>query len=367
MNRPDLSIVLPCYNESKNIPLIVDRLSKFQGEVNFELVLVNNGSTDDSEEVLKGVESAHSFVNMVRIAKNMGYGHGIFTGLKSARADIVAYSHADIQTPPEDVIRAYRLLKGSNRDIEKVMIKGLRVNRRKEEAFLTRSLAKVVEVVLGYKMEDINGQPKMFSRRLLEDFKSPPTDFSFDVYVMYMARLSGLELITFPVDFGLRIHGESKWSTSISKKYKTIAKYLLSIVKIARSHYDAPNNLLRQATRFLAAGVFTNITNYATFILLLRYIGVHYLISSASGFIAGFLLGFFLNRSWTFSASAGNVKMQMPRFLIVNMVSLIANLIAMWFSTAVVGIIPEISQLISIGVSTVINFTGSKLWVFKEK
>lgn len=240
MNKPDFSIIVPCYNESKNIPIVVERLSKFSREVNFELILINNGSTDNSFSTMNELIKKYQFLKIVTIDKNIGYGHGIFAGLSSAKADILGYCHADLQTPPEEIIKAYKMIFKNKYDIEKTLIKGLRVNRKKEQLFLTNSLSKIAEIVLGYQMEDINGQPKVFSRKLFDNLKYPPTDFSFDVYLMYVAGLMNLELVTFPVDFGERVYGESKWASSIIKKYKTIMRYLISILKIAKDHYNVP-------------------------------------------------------------------------------------------------------------------------------
>lgn len=368
MNTPELSIILPCYNESRNIPLIIERVRKFWPEYNFELILVNNGSSDGSELVLdeEAKKPENAFLRVVTVKKNIGYGHGIYTGLKAAQAPVLAYSHADIQTPPEDVFKAYRFVQENGIDLDKTLIKGKRINRSEDAQFLTNSLAKVVEIVLGHKLDDINGQPKLFSRTLLNNLTHPPTDFSFDVYLMYIARVHEMEVLDFPVDFGVRVHGESKWASNILSRYKTIWSYLVSIFEMGRNHYSAPGNLLGQLVRFFSTGVLTNVVNYTSFLTLLRLLKVNYLISSATAFIAGFLVGFVVNRNWTFNASDGDSKPQLVRFLTVNTGSLGANMATIWFCTEKLGIIPEISQIIAIAVSAIINFSGSKFWAFKK-
>lgn len=364
----NLSIILPCYNEGPNIPLLVERVRPFWPEENFELILVNNGSTDESEEVLAEVVARpeNSFVRVVTIEQNIGYGHGILTGLQAARAPVLAYSHADIQTPPEDVFKAFRMLAGKELAIEKTLIKGRRINRAQDALVLTNGLAKVVSIILGHELEDINGQPKLFSRHLLDKMSHPPTGFAFDTYLMYVAELEGLTLLEFPVDFGVRIHGESKWATSILSRYKTIWQYLVSIMQVAIAHYQAPGNLLRQLVRFTLTGLLTNAVNYATFFVLLRSLNVFYVLASVIGFLAGFVVGFFVNRSWTFDATGDDGRSQLMRFFIVNMLSLGANAATIAFFTEVVNLAPEWSQLVAIGVSTIINFVGSKFWAFRK-
>jgi glycosyltransferase involved in cell wall biosynthesis len=256
MRKPDISIILPCYNESFNIPVIVKRISELFSEISFELILVNNGSTDDTARVLEEMKKDYDSLRVISVERNLGYGHGVMSGLKASRADILAYSHADLQAPPEDIMKAYRLLNEKKYDPAAVLIKGLRVNRRKEEQFLTKGLEKVSRILLGYDMRDINGQPKLFHRVLLEKMADYPRDFSFDVYLMYRAFQNGLKIITFPVSFGLRLHGESKWSSSFFKKYKTVLVYLKNILLISVHNINDNNNPIRGFTRFTPIGFF---------------------------------------------------------------------------------------------------------------
>ncbi len=367
MRTPELSIILPCYNEGRSLPLIVERLARFWPSVRFELIFVNNGSTDNTAEVLKYLtQEFPEFIRGVTVLRNIGYGHGILAGLKEAKADLLAYSHADIQTPPEDIIKSYQLYESMKESSQRILIKGLRTNRRKEDLFLTRSLARVAEAVLGYPLEDINGQPKLFPRQILNAFKAPPQDFTFDLYLLYVAMLEGYQLITFPVDFGKRIHGQSKWSVSLTRRYKTVMNYLINIFKIALSHSGDSRNLFKQLTRFLTTGILTNFVNYSVFWLSLRHLNQHYLISSTLGFGAGFFTGFVVNRSWTFSSQRGRAGDQLIKFFIVNIISLAVNLITIRFFTERLHVIPEISQLLAIAVSAGVNFAGCKFWAFSR-
>lgn len=224
------SIVLPCYNESDNITILVERFCKFIKDWDFELLLVDNGSTDNTAEVLEQIQTKpeNSFVRMVTIKKNIGYGHGIHTGLRTARGEILAYSHADVQTPPEDIFRAFELIDNGSVDIQRAIIKGLRPGRDKSNLF-TRWLRIITKLLTGVRVEDINGQPKVFHRGLLEAMKKPVTDFSYDTYLLYSASRAGLNIKAIEVKFEQRLHGRSKWAGTFLKKYKTIAMYIVNI------------------------------------------------------------------------------------------------------------------------------------------
>ena len=83
-----LSIVIPCYNEAENLNQIIEKLDDIhQQNPDVEIVLVDNGSTDSTPEVLKElIEPRKHFITRHRIEKNQGYGHGIMSGIRIARA-----------------------------------------------------------------------------------------------------------------------------------------------------------------------------------------------------------------------------------------------------------------------------------------
>jgi glycosyltransferase involved in cell wall biosynthesis len=248
---PELSIVLPCYNEAANLPLLAERFAVFRPRERFELILVDNGSRDGSAAVLERLARERSdFIRVVTVPENVGYGHGILAGLAAARAPLLAYSHADVQTPPEDVLRGLQMIRERRLDMGRTLVKGLRTRRRKAERLLTAGLAAVARWLLGYRMEDINGQPKLFGRAFFETWEDPPTDFSFDVYVLFAARTAGMAVETFPVEFGTRLHGESKWAAHALAKYRTILRYLASILSISCRYYSSPARLWRRLPRW---------------------------------------------------------------------------------------------------------------------
>ena len=92
-----LSIVIPCYNEGKNIPLILSRFDEVINRKDIEALLVNNGSTDNSEEVLDELLPKYPFARVVNVQENKGYGYGILTGLREASGTFIGWTHADMQ------------------------------------------------------------------------------------------------------------------------------------------------------------------------------------------------------------------------------------------------------------------------------
>lgn len=228
-----LSVIIPCYNEAKNIPLILEKCaSAFKGQP-VEVVLVNNGSTDDSANVFVSqlANPAYAFAHVVTVDKNIGYGHGIMAGLRAATGDVLAWTHADLQTDPTDVWKAYQEFTRLNRP-DRIIIKGQRVGRKFGDWFFTLGMSLIASTVLGKILYDINAQPKLFHRSFLPNLTGAPDDFSLDLYLLASAKRKGFQIVTIPVHFGQRIHGESKWAFSFRSRWKTVLrtiKYIFAL------------------------------------------------------------------------------------------------------------------------------------------
>ncbi len=229
----DLSIIVPCYNEAEHLPELVRRFRPSADRCSFELILVDNGSMDDSALVMARLmaEPGHQLVRIHRVPVNDGYGHGIMEGLRAARGQVLAYTHADLQCAPEDVLAAYEAWR-VHPARERLLVKGRRVRRRANGALIPRGLQLFAPAILCMPLSDINGQPKLFGRQFLDELQHPPNDFTFDLYVLYRAHRAGWTVETVPVDFGLRRHGVSHWAFNWRSKLRTIGGFLRYILAL---------------------------------------------------------------------------------------------------------------------------------------
>lgn len=218
-----LSIIVPCYNEEKNIPLILEKFNEVIKTDDIEVVLVNNGSTDNSQVVLNGLLPNYLFARVVKVDVNQGYGFGIISGLIEAKGEFIGYTHADMQTDPADSLKALNLLEKQNRP-QNSFIKGDRKGRSLFDQFFTIGMSMFESIYLGTKLWDINAQPNIFHRSFFQNLNNIPKDFSLDLYLLYMAKKRGLEVIRFDVIFPPRIHGESSWNDGLASKWKFIKR-----------------------------------------------------------------------------------------------------------------------------------------------
>lgn len=225
-----LSVVIPCYNESENIPLILERFSDVIRRDDVEVVLVDNGSTDDSSKVLQELLPNYTFARTIRVEKNQGYGYGILQGLKACDSKFIGWTHADMQTDPADLIKALEIIEENNDD-ERIFVKGNRKGRSLFDQFFTTGMSLFETVYLHEKLYDVNAQPNVFSKTFFDSWQNPPSDFSLDLYVLYMAKKAGLKVVRFPVLFPERIHGESKWNNEGLKSKSRFIKRTLDFSK----------------------------------------------------------------------------------------------------------------------------------------
>jgi undecaprenyl-phosphate 4-deoxy-4-formamido-L-arabinose transferase len=115
---PELSLVIPVYNGSRTIGPLVEQTAKIFGSTSFEIVLVNDGSEDDSERVcVKLAEKFPQNVTFVHLSRNFGEHSAVLAGFTQARGRYVAVLDDDSQNPPEEVVRMLDELKRKNYDV----------------------------------------------------------------------------------------------------------------------------------------------------------------------------------------------------------------------------------------------------------
>jgi dolichol-phosphate mannosyltransferase len=132
MPRPTLSLVLPVYNEEDVIPILHDRLQDFLAEVavDTEVIFVNDGSTDRSLVLLRELVQNDSRYKAISFSRNFGHGNAITAGVDYARGHAVAIMDADLQDPPEVIVKMLqRWREGYD------VVYGQRLKREGETAF----------------------------------------------------------------------------------------------------------------------------------------------------------------------------------------------------------------------------------------
>lgn len=221
MTAIQLSLVIPCYNEAKNLADLVSKCRQLTTDPRIEIILVDNGSTDDTPALMRALLEGCPRCRSVRVEHNRGYGFGILAGLEAATGELMGWTHADLQTDPLDVLRGLELF---SRHGKQSFVKGRRHGRPLGDVVFTIGMSIFESLLLRTPMWDINAQPTLFSRDFFHTWQHAPHDFSLDLYAYYRAQRAALSIKRFPVRFGARAHGVSHWNINWASKARFIRR-----------------------------------------------------------------------------------------------------------------------------------------------
>ncbi|MDY2898100.1 MAG: glycosyltransferase family 2 protein [Candidatus Limivivens sp.] len=210
-----LSIVIPAYNEEKMIWKTTEVVSGImeREKIPFELVFVNDGSRDQTWEMIEKAAEKNTHVTGIRFSRNFGKESAIFAGLANAEGDCIAVMDCDLQHPPETLVEMYRLWEQGYEVVE-----GVKRSRGKESILHRASAGMFYKIMSKAVQIDMSRTSdfKLMDRKAVEALLSMPERNAF-----FRALSSWVGYRTTSVEFDVqeRTEGESKWSTWSLIKY----------------------------------------------------------------------------------------------------------------------------------------------------
>ena len=207
--KPDISVVIPAYHESERLgsPLktILEYISK--NGINAEVIVVDDGSADDTSEVAKNAFAAMPEIaaNVVKYDKNRGKGFAVKTGLLEARADVALFTDADLSTPIEEMHKLIDPIRSGEFDVtfgsramDRTLI-GTHQPWRREQGGKVMNL--IIRTMSGLQFQDTQCGFKAFSMPKFRPLLDVMTidRFGFDVEFLFVAQHNGLRLKEIPV------------------------------------------------------------------------------------------------------------------------------------------------------------------------
>ncbi|MBC8107967.1 MAG: glycosyltransferase family 2 protein [Anaerolineae bacterium] len=110
-----ISVVIPVYNSQQSLPRLIERLApvlrSIAGDDAFEIILVNDGSRDESWRVIRELSARHPFITGIHLTRNYGQHNALLCGIRMARFDRICTLDDDLQNPPEELPRLIEALK----------------------------------------------------------------------------------------------------------------------------------------------------------------------------------------------------------------------------------------------------------------
>ena len=108
----DISVVIPLYNEAESLPELASWIERVMNENNFsyEILFINDGSRDNSMEVIRGLQASNPYIHCVSFSRNYGKSPALDTGFARAKGDVVITMDADLQDSPDEIPELYRMI-----------------------------------------------------------------------------------------------------------------------------------------------------------------------------------------------------------------------------------------------------------------
>jgi len=203
----ELSVVVPVYNEEANLPILIPKLLEVFDRLGFlyEMIFVDDGSSDGSRRLLKEMASQVPSLRWVGLKQNRGLSTALLAGMREAQGRIIVTLDSDLQNDPEDIPRLLNYLDRYD------MATGWR--QKREDPWLKRIASRIANSVRnrlsGERINDSACTLRVFKRECLQDI---PIFNGMHRFMSTLVKMRGYRIIEVPVTHHPRKYGESKYN-----------------------------------------------------------------------------------------------------------------------------------------------------------
>ncbi|MBI3600119.1 MAG: glycosyltransferase family 2 protein [Nitrospinae bacterium] len=205
MRESSLSIILPAYNEAGNIPEVLKKIHKvfLTMNLNGEVLIINDGSTDNTGQVAEGFREKYPFLNVIHHRKNMGLTESLMTGFSNIKGDVIIFLCSDLQSNPEEDIP--KLLSGIDEGYD--MVVGWRENRGDGKLLASKFYNFLSRILFGVTIHDQNWI-KAFKKEVVS---SLPLRSNWHRFIVPLAYHEGFKIKEVKTNWYPRKYGVSKY------------------------------------------------------------------------------------------------------------------------------------------------------------
>lgn len=249
----DISVVIPLFNEEESLPELTEWLKRVMSEHNFrfEIILIDDGSKDNSWSVIEGLSQQHAEVKAIRFRRNYGKSAALFEGFDAAAGRVVITMDADLQDSPDEIPELFRLITEEGFDL----ISGWKKKRYDplSKTIPTKLFNWATRKMSGIELHDFNCGLKAYKNEVV---KSVEVFGEMHRYIPVLAKQAGFSKIgEKAVEHRARKYGVTKFGL---ERFVNGFLDLLSIVFLSRfgkrpMHFFGPMGIVLFASGFLIA------------------------------------------------------------------------------------------------------------------
>jgi glycosyltransferase involved in cell wall biosynthesis len=206
-----ISVVVPCYNEQESLPLFyaeMDKITKVMKDQEFELLFVDDGSKDDTLNIVKGIAENDERVKYISFSRNFGKESAIYAGFSKATGDYVVMMDADLQDPPSLLPEMFKAVTEEGYD----SVATRRVTRKGEppiRSFFARTFYKIMNKISDAELVDGARDYRLMNRKFVDAILSMG---EYDRFTKGMFGWVGFKTKWLEYENINRVAGETKWS-----------------------------------------------------------------------------------------------------------------------------------------------------------
>jgi dolichyl-phosphate beta-glucosyltransferase len=204
--QPELSIVIPCFNEEQRLPRTIEQIERYLDSraISYELILVDDGSADGTRMIMDAAAERSTSVRIEALPQNRGKGRALAVGVAAANGSQILVTDADLSTPIEELDKLQAAMAaGAGVAIASRAVRGSRVELSQPiyRVLMGKTFNVIVQVVLLPGIKDTQCGFKLFRADVAHDaFAKLSTDgFGYDPEVLYRARRQGVRIAEVPV------------------------------------------------------------------------------------------------------------------------------------------------------------------------
>ncbi len=207
MNEPAISIILPCYNEAENLPVLAAEIEAAMREMagTYEVLFVDAGSTDDTQRVLAALAAADSRRRVLRSSRNCGQSAALAAGFDAARGGVLVTLDADLQNDPGDISLLLDALEGVE------LAAGIRV--RRQDSWVRRVSSRLANGVRSRALDDATPDTGCSLKAFRRDVAVRlPRFVGMHRFLPALVQMDGGRVRHVPVRHRPRLHGKTKYN-----------------------------------------------------------------------------------------------------------------------------------------------------------